>query len=80
MVGGAGAWGRYLGRSSEVDNTVQLNVLAKLAVQPAVPVLVHGPFCVVHALVLIEVSREDVPEKQVESRNNKGEKDQHSFL
>lgn len=33
--------GIHLGRSSEVNDAIQLNVLAKLAVQPAVPVLVH---------------------------------------
>lgn len=67
-------WGGYLRWSSEIDDTIQLNVLAKLAVQPAVPVLVHGPFCLIHALVLIEISCKDVPEKQVESGNNKEEK------
>lgn len=61
-------WGGYLRWSSEIDDTIQLNVLAKLAVQPAVPVLVHGPFCLIHARVLIEISCKDVPEKQVETK------------
>lgn len=56
----------YLGWSSQVDDTIQLNILAKLAVKPAVPVLVHRPFCLIQALALIEVGCEDVPGKQGE--------------
>lgn len=51
----------YLRWSSQVDDTIQLNVFAKLAVQPAVPVLVHGPLRLVQALTLIEVCSKDVP-------------------
>lgn len=37
-------------------------MLAKLVVQPAVPVLVDGPLRVVHALALVQVGSKDVPE------------------
>lgn len=54
----------YLWWSSEVDDTIQLNVLAKLAVQPAMPVLVHSPLCLIHALALVQVGCKYVPGEQ----------------
>lgn len=58
-----GNWGMYLGRCSEVDDTVQLDVLAKLVVQPAMPVLVDGPFGLIQAFALVQVGCENVPEE-----------------
>lgn len=48
----------------QVDDAIQLNVFAKLAVQPAMPVLVDGPLRLIHTLALIQVSSEDVPESR----------------
>lgn len=45
--------GGYLWRGSEVDNAIQLDVLAKLVVQPPMPVLVDGPFGLIQAFTLI---------------------------
>lgn len=52
----------YLWWSSEVNNPVQLDVLAKLVVEPAVQVLVDGPFSLIEALALVKVGSKDVPE------------------
>lgn len=54
----------YLWWGSEVDDTIQLNVLAKLAVQPAMPVLVHSPLGLIHALALVQVGCKYVPGEQ----------------
>lgn len=58
--------GVYLGCSSEVNDTIQLNIPAKLAVQPAVPVLVHRPLGLIQTLALIEVSCKDVSGRKEE--------------
>lgn len=66
----------YLRGGPQVDDTVQLEVPAELAVQPAVPVLIDGPLRVVQAPVLVEVGGKDVPEgrhfacwKQIKKRS-----------
>lgn len=51
----------YLRWCPEINDAIKLDILAKLAVQPAMPVLVHWPFSVVHALVLIEVGCKYIP-------------------
>lgn len=51
----------YLWFSPQVDDAVQLNVLPKLLMQPAVPVLIDRPLCFIHTLTLIEVRGKDVP-------------------
>lgn len=63
---GLGGQDEYLWWCSEVDDAVQLDVFAKLAVQPAVPVLVDWPFCVIQTLALVEVGCKDVPGTQDE--------------
>lgn len=61
-------WGMYLGGSSEVNDTIQQDMLPKLAVKPAMPVLVDSPFCLIQALALIEVGCKDVPKTWGQSR------------
>lgn len=63
---GLGGQDEYLWWCSEVDDAVQLDVFAKLVVQPAVPVLVDWPFRVSQTLALVEVGCKDVPETQDE--------------
>lgn len=44
----------------KVDDAVQLDAFPKLFVEPAVPVLVDRPLCLVQTLILIQVRCKDV--------------------
>lgn len=51
----------YLRLCPQVNDAIQFNVLPKLFMQPAVPVLIDRPFSFVQTLALVQVGCKDIP-------------------